>query len=291
MRNRALRRPLRVGAARVRSAGLAGCLWLAAQAASACEASYPERGLPGRSAEAAFANRTAGGRHEFWAPRNAELRMFAAYAGATGEYGHGVLGGLKDAKALTIHVYRPGSSRITCPAEAALPQGHVFEDTAPRLADLDGDGLPEVIAVHSSVADGARLEVYSRRAELLAATPPIGTRNRWLAPIGAADLDGDGHVEIAYIDRPHLAKTLRIWRYKDGELAEVASKAGLTNHRIGEEFITSGIRDCGQGPELITVSAGWDRVIASRLEDGRISSRDIGPFPPDRGLQDSLACN
>jgi hypothetical protein len=47
---------------------------------------------------------------------------------------------------------------------------------------------------------------------LLAATPHIGSANRWLAPIGAADLDGDGRVEIAYVDRPHLARTLRIWR-------------------------------------------------------------------------------
>jgi hypothetical protein len=46
----------------------------------------------------------------------------------------------------------------------------------------------------------------------LASTPWIGQRFRWLAPVAAADLDGDGAMELAYVDRPHLARTLRVWR-------------------------------------------------------------------------------
>ena len=275
--DKAPRRPLRPLHTLLRGAALTWCLWLAPVGAWACEARYAEHGLPGRGAETSFSNRTAAGRHEAWAPRDADLRFHAAYAVETDEYGHGVLGGLKDAKALTIHVSRPGDPRITCPAEATLPPGAVFEDIAPRLADLDGDGLPEVIAVRSTVNDGARLEIYDRRARLLAATPPIGTRNRWLAVLGAADLDGDGFMEIAYVDRPHLAKTLRIWRYRDGSLTQIASLRGLTNHRIGEEFITGGLRDCGSGPEIILASADWRQVVALRHDD-EWQSRALGAF-------------
>jgi len=59
--------------------------------------------------------------------------------------------------------------------------------------------------------------------------------------VGAADLDGDGFVEVAFIDRPHLAKVLRVWRYVDGDFAEVAVMDGVTNHRIGEPDIAGGI--------------------------------------------------
>jgi hypothetical protein len=290
MRNKAPRQPLRLWVRRIRGAGMATGLWLAAQAAVACEARYDTYGLSGRSAESAFSNRTETGRHEFWAARSADLRLFAAYVVKTSEYNHGVLGNLQDAKALTIHAYQPGDTRITCPVEVTLPAGHVFEDVRPHITDVDGDGRPEVIAVHSSLDAGARLEVYSRSAELLAATPPIGQRNRWLAVIGAADLDGDGHVEIAYIDRPHLAKTLRIWRFKAGQLQEVTAQTGLTNHRIGEDFISSGLRDCGQGPEIVTADAGWQSLIASRLQDGQIHSRAIGAFTGPDSLTAALEC-
>lgn len=286
--DKAPRRTLRLLHSLSRGAALMACLWLAPASAWTCEARYPERGLPGRGAETAFDNRTASGRHEDWAARDAQLRLHAAYAVETDEYGHGVLGRLRDAKALTIHVFRPGDPRITCPAETTLPDGAVFEDIAPHLADLDGDGLPEVIAVRSTVTDGARLEVYDRRARLLAATPPIGTRNRWLAVLGAADLDGDGYIEIAYVDRPHLVKALRIWRYRDGTLTEIAALPGLTNHRIGEEFITGGLRDCGSGPEIVLASADWRQIIALR-HDEDWQSRALGRFSTN-AIAAELAC-
>jgi len=169
-----------------------------------------------------------------------------------------------------------------------LPENHVFEDLEPRIIEGD-DGPSLVMVVESSLTKGARLSLYDERG-LYAATPFIGRPHRWLAPIGSADLDGDGWPEIAYIDRPHLAKTLRIWSLQEGELAEVASQTGLTNHRIGQDFITSGIRDCGDGPEVVTVDASWSRIVASTLEGGEVSSRNIGPFRGRASMDRALEC-
>ena len=80
---------------------------------------------------------------------------------------------------------------------------------------------------------------------------------------------------MAFVDRPHLAKTLRVWRYVDGDFAEVAALGGVTNHRIGEVDIAGGIRDCGNGPEMIVASANWARLIAVQL-DGDLIATDIG---------------
>jgi len=175
---------------------------------------------------------------------------------------------------------------------ARLDPARVFEDTAPRRVDLDGDGAAEVITVEAHQRRGARLAIWGLvegRLAPIAATPFIGTRFRWLAPLGAADLDGDGRIEIAYVDRPHLARVLRVWRVtRDGagwRLEEVASAEGHTNHDIA-----GGIRDCGAGPEMITARADWTRLLATRLEGGQLVSVDIGPHRGRESFAAAMAC-
>ena len=191
----------------------------------------------------------------------------------TNRYGHAIMGNLPEWGRVCL--IGPGAE-----ACVRLPQTSVFEDIAPRLADVDGDGTPEAVVVESAFSAGAALVVYrlDNGALTRIATPHIGTRNRWLAPAAIADLDGDGAVELAYIDRPHLAKRLRVWRYVDGALVHVADQGGLTNHRIGEPFITGGLRDCGEGPESITASATWRELVATRLVNGRQEARALGRF-------------
>ena len=189
----------------------------------------------------------------------------AEYAGPTDRYAHGVLGDAIEHETLVLTLENGEVRQFT------LPRSSVFEDTAPRLADLDRDGAPEVIVVESDASLGARLSIYTEQG-FLTATPYIGTRFRWLAPLGAADLDGDGHIEIAFVDRPHLVKTLRIWRFEDGTLTQIATRPGLTNHRIGERDIAGGIRECGQGPEMILADAGWSSLLALRMEGSDITA-------------------
>jgi hypothetical protein len=268
-------RPVLRGCQRcARGAGLLLGLWLAgAGGALACTPPHQTTAMP----ETVSAVSAAGVR--------------AWYDGPTTRYPHGVLGDTVEGTELHVMTSASPCSIMS----VTLPETLVFEDTMPRLADLDGDGQPEIIVVQSHRDLGAQLAVYAPAADgasldLIAATPFIGRRNRWLAPIGAGDLDGDGRVEIAYIDRPHLARTLRVWRYEGGQLTEIASADGLTNHRIGDPTIPGGLRDCGDGPEMITADAGWSRVIATRLgPDGRLTSRDLGPWWPG-ALNAALSC-
>ena len=217
----------------------------------------------------------------------------ARYFDATTAYGHAVLGDGVEASGLLVR-YDDGV-HVICDTVTA-GSDRVFEDTSPRLADLAGDGLNEVLAVASHAKQGARLEIYGypgpgQDFQLRAATPYIGTPFRWLAPVGAADLDGDGHVELAYVARPHLARTLRIWRYIDGSLTQIATQPGFTNHKIGWPFIAGGLRDCGTGPELILATADWSSLVAVRLQSGRITSRDLGPFEDAENMADSMVCD
>jgi hypothetical protein len=217
---------------------------------------------------------------------NAQTIAAAAYSGPTDRYPHGVLG--DDIEYTTLDVTLSDGRVLSAQYEATL----VFEDIAPRLWDITGDGVPEVVTVESHEAEGGRLVVWGLQdgqLRQIARTPFIGTRFRWLAPVGAADLDGDGHVELAYVDRPHLAKTLRIWRYTPDGFDEIASVPGLTNHRIGEDYITGGQRDCGQGPELVVVDARWAQIISVTLGEELVLT-PIGPFQGRASVDAVLTC-
>lgn len=228
----------------------------------------------------------------------AETIAAARFADPTSRYGHGVLGDYREWGTLEIDVTMDGASNTGDQSRHPrkktyifrLPLDHVFEDIEPRLVDVTGDGAPEVMVIETDVNRGAALAIYDRRGKI-AETPHIGQSNRWLAPLGAADLDGNGTIELAYIDRPHLAKTLRIWRYANGQLAPVADYPGLTNHRVGEGHISGGIRQCGTTPEIITVNADWSRLIASTLTNNRITARDIGPHTGPTSFKTALNCN
>ncbi|MEM9969996.1 MAG: FG-GAP-like repeat-containing protein, partial [Pseudomonadota bacterium] len=191
-------------------------------------------------------------------PAHADVTS-ARYEEPTTRYAHGVLGDAIEHGALVME--RAGAA----PVRVRLPERRVFEDTAPRVVDVDGDGDGEVLVVESDRDLGARVAIYDE-AGLVAANEFIGRTNRWLAPVGvgAADLDGDGAVEIAFVDRPHLAKTLRVFRFAGGSLTLAGEFPGVTNHRIGERDIAGGIRDCGAGPEMVVADAAWQRVLAIR---------------------------
>ncbi|WP_245190739.1 FG-GAP repeat domain-containing protein [Jannaschia formosa] len=214
----------------------------------------------------------------------------AWYEELTDAYPRGVLG---DALEPTVLRALSGATSAACGVSVSAGPGFVFEDIVPRLADLDGDGRPEVVAVRSRLDAGAQLIVYALDGETLAplvATPHIGRPNRWLAPAAIADLDGDGAVEIAYVDRPHLARTLRVWRYEGGALREIAALEGVTNHRIGEVFISGGLRHCGTGPEIVLASADWTRMLALRFDGATFDTTDLGPWSA-KAAERALACD
>lgn len=147
--------------------------------------------------------------------------------------------------------------------------------------------------VETQVSKGASLALYgvvNNRLVKRAATAHIGRSNRWLAPVGAADFDGDGQVDFAYVDRPHLAKVLRIVTRHDDRLVEIASLRGVTNHRLGAAIIEGGIRDCGSGPEIVAADSTWKRILVARMRGGQIESQTIGDYSGPASFDAALAC-
>ena len=151
------------------------------------------------------------------------------------------------------------------------------------------EGGTEVLVVETDLAKRARLALYDESG-LITATPFIGRTHRWLAPIGAADFDSDGSIELAYVDRPHLARLIRIWRYNDGNLTLAGELQGFTNHNIGEDTIAGGLRNCGNGPEMIVADAAWQNVVAVTFAGGKFKTEILAPHKGRKTFAAALDC-
>jgi len=147
-----------------------------------------------------------------------------------------------------------------------LPSNEVFEDSIVRLADLDGDGTEEIVAVLTSLSQGSALAVIGVDGDnlgIIAATPFIGRPHRWLNPAQIADFDGDGRPEIALVQMPHLVKRLELWRLEGSTLRRVAHIDDVSNHAIGtKQQSLSLARDFnGDGvSELVVPSGGREAL-------------------------------
>ena len=103
----------------------------------------------------------------------------AWFADPTTRYKHFVLGFRYEAGSLVVRLANGSLRKLT------LPESSGFEDRQPRLADLDGDGVDEIVVVHSYLDRGAALAIVALRddkLEIVAETPPTGSPRTWLNP-------------------------------------------------------------------------------------------------------------
>ena len=210
----------------------------------------------------------------------------AEFLGPTDRYPHGVLGDDLEWSALRLV---QGARALT----VTLPTTRVFEDLAPRIITTPS-GRNLAMVVQSDARLGARLALYDIGG-LVVATPFIGHRFRWLAPVGAADLDGDGQLELAFVDRPHLRKTLRLFRLSERgrqlRLTPVAEMSGVSNHQIGWDYIASGIRDCGSdAPQIIVPDATYQTLLSVRFDGKTLTSARLGAYAGRAAVSAHLRC-
>lgn len=162
-----------------------------------------------------------------------------------------------------------------------LPPDLVFEDLTPRLADMDGDGMAEIVTIRSQLSTGAALAVYGISAGQLkevSATDPIGSANRWLNIAGIADFTGDRRVDIALVKTPHIGGRLEVWTFRSGSLTRVAAAEGFSNHRIGStELHLSAIADAnGDGVSDLALPDAGRTALRNCLYHQRCNSRHRG---------------
>jgi FG-GAP-like repeat len=198
------------------------------------EPSAPQCGLPAHAQPEpppATAKRLVGSR----AVQGSKDIAWAWLGTPTLRYPHTALGSATHAA--TLHVQMGNGTGAAKELVYTLPLHKVFEDLTVRLVDLDGDGRDEIIVVESDAVRGSATVVLGVRAKSLvelARSPYAGSTFLWLNPVGAADFDGDGKLDIASVITPHIGGTLTLYHYKPPKLEPFARAMDVSNHRMGD---------------------------------------------------------
>jgi hypothetical protein len=207
-----------------------------------------------------------------------------------------------------LYVFRPDGSDWFDGDQNAVTTG-IFTTlqhniaSSPAAADLDGDGIPEIIAASW---DDSTMAVYRVNGTLMPGWPHKGAAPFWSVP-AVGDIDGDGQLEIVV-----GSNTNRLYAWNaDGTEVRDGDSNPATN---GVYFLPSGsvisspaiadlLRD-GKREVIFGTSAGWVYV----LQDGTpvptslpgwpfisaggsmSSSPAIGDVVPGGSLEIAMAC-
>jgi len=192
----------------------------------------------------------------------------------TRRYNHGVLGDRIEAAGLRIRDKHGNDF------DHILNDQAVFEDRMVRFWDVTGDGRTEIVVVRSGLDAGAQLAVFELRAgnvDEIAFSQPIGQAYRWLNPVGAADFDGDGRIEVAAVITPHLGAVLRLFRLNQHRLEPVYNAHGFSNHGIGMRSmrLAAVIDANGDGiPDIVSPNAARNAMRVVTFAGGRFRELD-----------------
>ncbi len=202
----------------------------------------------------------------------AEQIIAASYAEPVARYGHYALG--------RPHEYARLVATTDTGREVVLelPMEEVFEDLAPRLVQLADQAPAALLVIVSSRDSGSRLALVGldgSRLAIVAQSAPIGMTNRWLNPVGVADLSGEGEAEIAAVTTPHIGGVLRVYRHSGERLVEIDSLSGFSNHVYGSPELDLSRPSMIDGRmQLLVPDARRQIVRVIMLSDGELVETD-----------------
>jgi hypothetical protein len=208
-------------------------------------------------------------------------------SGPTARYPHASMGSVIHASSLEAISSNGKTYSLQLPAQ------RVWEDLQPRLVDMDGDGRDEIVVIEADSERGAALVAYglppasspqSNRLVERARSAYLGLPFRWLNPVGFADMDGDGKLDIASVTTPHIGGVLTLYRYAPPRIEPFAKVADVSNHQMGDPRLQMHaiLNLPGQRPTVVVPDMTRRALHALRWEsmNGKVQWKELADVKP-----------
>lgn len=204
-----------------------------------------------------------------------DAERYALLGDRTQRYRHGALGDTIEGGSLVVFDAAAGE---VVTREAVGPPA-VIEGVSPMVADVSGDGSPDIVVTLADAENGARLAVYRPDGTKRAEGPIHGSG--WRQQLAVAPFQSDGTPEIAAILKPHVDKVLEFYRLRNGSLEVVAELDGYSTHTDGSHnpdgAVAGDFDDDGQVELLLPTSSRDQLRAVRRTSDGARVDWQLAP--------------
>lgn len=194
--------------------------------------------------------------------------LIAVYAGATDQrYVHGILGDNVEGSALVV--VKLTSNQFGIQTRVDLEGEDVFEGISPFWADVNADGIEDLVTTVSNSTVGSWIRVYLYDgAEFIGQvnSAPLGQDSRWIHQIAFGPFGPNGESELVAIRTPDINGAVQFLRYnaETNSLDTVGEKEGYTSHMIGSRNVDMAVAGDFNGdgqPEVVLPSQDRTRIV------------------------------
>ena len=235
-------------------------------------------------------------------------KLWAIYTGATTDrYVHGVLGDAEEASSLRILHYDDSLQLMYASRKVELEGNDlVYEGLGPMWADVDGNGIDDLVTTMSGTNWGSALAIYllesdtseptGYRVANFVTSDFIGQDSQWLPAVAVGSLGPNGETEVVEIRTPHDGGQVRYYQLSNDKrsLNLVASTQEYTSHRLNSrnsDQVTVGDFDGDGIPELVVQNQDQDTLYGLQRTKCGVSVAWNVTLPSPLQTNIAVSCN
>ena len=154
------------------------------------------------------------------------------------------------------------------------------------MADVDGDGIQEIIVTVSDEDSGARLVAYHADGRRVAISAAIGRGYRWLHQVAAGALGASDGLDVVVIRTTHIGGIVQAFRLEGDRSEVVAELRGLSSHVLGSPNLDMALLADATGDGTLEVIAPSQDMRSLGVISRTVDGFENGRHAAARGLVD-----
>ena len=204
----------------------------------------------------------------------------AVYANATNQrYVHGIIG--DDIEGTSLVVLRINDEQLEIIEQIDLDGDAVYEGLSPMWADINQDGIQDLVTTVSDSQSGSRIRVYlfTENSILTVDGQAIGQANRWQHQLAWGAFGVNGEMQLVDVLTPHIGGWVRFYEFNGTQLVIQTQLTGYTSHIIGSRNLDMAVAGDFDGDgqlEIVLPSQDRQRIAGIRNSaDGAVVAWEL----------------